>query len=184
MTLVRHADPTRDAAGCAAVYSPYVAHTPVSLEEEPPGPDAFADRIARIIPRYPWLVAHDGEVLAGYAYASLHHERAAYRWAADVAVYVGERHRGQGVGRALYGALLPLLVAQGVRMACAGITLPNEASVGLHEAFGFSPVGVYRRVAWKIGSWWDVGWWQLELLPPTGGPPPEPGPPVRLDAVV
>jgi L-amino acid N-acyltransferase YncA len=179
--LIRHADPARDAAGCAAIYSPYVAHTVISLEEEPPGPGEFADRIEQITSGYPWLVAEDGGVLTGYAYASRHHERAAYRWAADVALYVGERHRRQGVGRALYGALLPLLVSQGLQTVCAGITLPNDASVGLHEAFGFSLVGVYRRVAWKIGAWQDVGWWQLELVPPGQGRPPELGLPVRLD---
>ena len=65
-------------------------------------------------------------------------------------------------------------------MACAGVTLPNEASVGLHEALGFEPVGVYRRVAWKFGRWWDVGWWQLQLLPAGTERPGEPGPPARL----
>jgi phosphinothricin acetyltransferase len=67
-------------------------------------------------------------------------------------------------------------------VACAGVTLPNDASVALHESFGFKPVGVYRRIGWKFGSWRDVGWWELQLRPPTAdGPPAEPGPPARLD---
>ncbi|HMJ03732.1 MAG TPA: hypothetical protein VK506_12375, partial [Conexibacter sp.] len=67
------------------------------------------------------------------------------------------------------------------QIACAGITLPNEASVGLHEALGFERLGVYRDIGWKAGAWRDVGWWQLRLLPadPGGGPPLEPRPPVR-----
>jgi phosphinothricin acetyltransferase len=97
-----------------------------------------------------------------------------------VTVYVaGARHR-RGAGRALYETLFGLLAEQGFRVACAGVTLPNEASVGLHETLGFEPVGVYRRIGWKMGAWWDVGWWQLELAGADGGPPREPGPPMRL----
>jgi len=118
--------------------------------------------------------------LAGYAYASEHRERAAYRWAADVAVYIAPSHHRRGIGRALYRALLELLGRQGVQVACAGIALPNDASVALHEACGFELVGVYHRIGWKAGAWWDVGWWELELIVPTDGPPPEPGPPAEL----
>jgi L-amino acid N-acyltransferase YncA len=94
---------------------------------------------------------------------------------------MGEGRRGQGVGRALYGELMSLLSRQGLRIACAGITLPNDASVALHECFGFELVGVFRHIGWKTGAWHDVGWWQLELLPATDGQPAEPGPPVKLE---
>jgi phosphinothricin acetyltransferase len=94
-------------------------------------------------------------------------------------VYVGDGHRGQGVGGALYRALLALLARQGVRRVYAGIGLPNDASIALHESVGFQPVGIYRRIGWKHGAWWDVGWWQLEL--PGDDPPAEVGPPTRLD---
>ena len=118
----------------------------------------MAARIERYSARHPWLVAElDGEVV-GYAYASEHRSRAAYRWAADTTVYVSAKHHRQGVGRALYGALLPLLVRQGMYVACAGITLPNQASVALHERFGFEPVGVYRGIGFKHGRWRDGGW--------------------------
>jgi L-amino acid N-acyltransferase YncA len=126
-------------------------------------------------------VAEDGGELTGYAYASAHRERAAYRWAADLAVYVAPHRRGAGIGRALYGVLLPLLVRQGLRIVCAGITLPNDASVALHESFGLELVGVYRRIGWKGGAWHDVGWWQRELFSVSDVPPPEPGPPPRLE---
>jgi L-amino acid N-acyltransferase YncA len=126
---------------------------------------------------HPWLVAeHEGEVV-GYAYACPHRSRVAYRWAADVSVYVNEGQRGEGCGRALYVELLERLRRQRFQVACAGITLPNEASVSLHESLGFVTIGVYRRIGWKAGAWRDVGWWQLELEPAGEGPPAEPLPP-------
>jgi phosphinothricin acetyltransferase len=177
--LIRHADSARDAAACAVVYEPYVRDTVISLEEVPPDEREFRERIERISSRYPWLVAEDGGAIVGYAYASEHRVRASYRWAVDVAVYVDAAHHRRGIGRALYGALFELLTRQGFHVACAGVTLPNEASVGLHEALGFTPVGVYRRIGWKTGEWWDVGWWQLELAQVGSSPPREPGPPAR-----
>ncbi len=179
--LIRHADPDRDAGACAAIYEPFVRDTAVSFEEEVPTAADFTLQIKRTELHFPWLVAEDAGTLVGYAYASAHHERAAYRWAADVAVYIGEGSRRRGVGLSLYRALLALLVRQGIQVVCAGVTLPNDASVALHEACGFEPVGVYRRIGFKRGAWRDVGWWQLELAAATGAPPAEPGPPARLD---
>ncbi len=180
--LIRHADPARDARACAAIYAPFVRDTPVSFEEWPPSEAEMARRIGVVSEGHPWLVAEVAGEVAGCAYACAHRSRAAYRWAADVAVYVGEGRRGQGVGRALYGGLMPLLSRQGLLIVCAGITLPNDASVALLERFGFEPVGVFRHIGWKTGAWRDVGWWQVELLAPTDyGQPAEPGPPVRLE---
>ena len=178
--LIRPADPGRDAAACAAIYAPYVAGTAISLEELPPDGADMARRIEAISSGYPWLVGVEGDAVIGYAYGARHRERAAYRWAADVAIYVADGHRGRGVGKQLYSALLALLGRQGLRIACAGITLPNPASVALHESLGFEPVGIYRRVAFKQGRWWDVGWWQLELPADGGDPPDDPGPPAPL----
>ena len=162
--LIRAADPSRDGAACAALYAPFVRETAVSFEEEPPTAAAMADRIARVWRKYPWLVAERGGELAGYAYAVEHRSRPAYRWAADVAVYVASGHRRVGVARSLYDRLLAALACQGIHSACAGITLPNPASVALHESLGFELVGVYRRIGFKAGAWRDVGWWQRELL--------------------
>jgi phosphinothricin acetyltransferase len=178
---IRHADPDRDAAACAAIYAPNVTTGVASLEERAPEPHEMADRIRIISRTHPWLVAEiDGEV-AGYAYGSRHHERAAYRWSADVTVYIGAAHHRRGVGRALYGALFGLLERQGFYELCAGVTLPNDASVGLHESLGFRPIGVYRDVAFKFGRCYSVGWWQMSLRErPAGQAPAEPAPPARL----
>jgi len=180
--LIRHAEPARDGSACASIYSPFVTDGVASLEERAPSRSEMAARIATVSARYPWLVAElEGEVV-GYAYATEHRARAAYRWATETTVYISGCHHRRGLGRALYGALLPLLTRQGLYMACAGITLPNDASVALHEAVGFEPIGVYRGIAFKHGSWWATGWWQLTLREQTAGSAPaEPGPPARLD---
>lgn len=180
--LLRHADPERDGAACAAIYAPYVEGSAVSFEDVAPTAQQFIARIAEIARCHPWIVLEDDGAVAGYAYASQHHPRAAYRWAADVAVYVEPAWQGRGAGRRLYQALLELLRRQGMRSACAGIALPNEASVGLHRAFGFELVGTYRDIGWKAGAWRDVAWWQLQLAAAAAGgdPPPDPLEPQRL----
>jgi L-amino acid N-acyltransferase YncA len=174
---IRRADPARDAAACAAIYKPSVEEGVISFEERAPGAAEMAARIERIVATHPWLVAESGGEVVGYAYACPHRQRAAYRWAVDVSVYVAVDRRGQGVGRSLYEALFECLRRRRFQVACAGITLPNEASVGLHESLGFLAVGVNRRIGWKQGAWRDVGWWQLELTPPGTEPPAEPLPP-------
>jgi L-amino acid N-acyltransferase YncA len=152
-----------DAARCAEIYAPFVADNWVSFELDPPGEDEMASRIADFGASHGWLVAEvDGHV-AGYAYGSPHRPRPAYASSCDVAVYVDPAHSRRGIGRALYAALLPLLASKGFHAAFAGIALPNEPSIALHEAMGFTPVGVYREVGWKLGGWRDVGWWQRLL---------------------
>jgi L-amino acid N-acyltransferase YncA len=175
--VIRDADPVADAAACAATYAPYVERSPISFEERAPDANEFEARIAAYVATHAWLVAERNGAVVGYAYGCPFNERPVYRWSAGVSVYVAEEERGRGIGRTLYAELFDRLRARGFRMACAGITLPNEASVGLHESLGFEPVGVYREIGWKQGSWWDVGWWQLELAPAGEGPPPEPLPP-------
>lgn len=151
---------TSDAAAVARIYRPVVAKTPASFELVPP---SAAEMRRRMTKAHLWLVYElDGEVV-GYAYAGPHHDRAAYRRSVNVSVYVAAGHRGTGVGRTLYAGLLAQLRDKGFVNACAGITLPNKASVGLHESLGFRKVGVYKRIGYKLGGWRDVGWWQLAL---------------------
>lgn len=171
---IRDADPARDADACAAIYAPHVEGSPVSFEERAPDAGEMAARIERYGSSHAWLLAEREREVVGYAYATAFSERPAYRWSTSVSVYIDEGARGEGVGRALYEALFDRLRERGFRMACAGITLPNEASEGLHESLGFELVGVNREIGWKQGAWRDVGWYQLELAPAPDGPPPEP----------
>jgi L-amino acid N-acyltransferase YncA len=159
---IRDGDPEGDGAACAAIYAPAVAAA-TSFEEQAPDGAQMGARIAAVRELLPWLVAEHDDAVVGYAYAGRHRERPAYRWAAEVSVYVDGAHHRRGIGRALYDALLGRIAAQGYRVALAGITLPNPASVALHESLGFAPVGVYRAIGFKAGAWRDVGWWQKHL---------------------
>lgn len=159
-----------DASGILAIYGPYCESTCVSFEISAPSLEHMRERIRRITAEYPWLVAEqDGEIV-GYVYASPHHERAAYRWSVDVAVYIAPNYQRRGVGRALYETLFAILREQGLFKALAGITLPNPGSVGLHESVGFQPATAFSGVGYKFGRWLDVGWWQLNLQPERDSP--------------
>lgn len=165
-----------DAAAVRAIYAPIVRDTVISFEFVPPDVDEMRRRIAHTLARYPWLVYARADEVLGYAYAGPHSERAAYQWSVNVSVYVSTVARRRGVGRALYRSLFALLRLQGFVNVYAGVSLPNDASVGLHEAMGMTPVGVYRRVGYKFGAWHDVGWWQMALCQH----PAEPRPPLAL----
>jgi L-amino acid N-acyltransferase YncA len=152
-----------DARDMLAIYAPFVRDTAVSFELEVPSPEEFRRRVLEGQRAHPWLVAEDSGGVRGYAYATSHRTRAAYRWSVDVSVYVADGFRSRGLGRALYGELFDRLREQGFFKAYAGICLPNAASVALHEALGFESVGIYREVGFKLGAWHDVGWWVLAL---------------------
>jgi L-amino acid N-acyltransferase YncA len=164
-----------DAAAIVAIYVPYVRETAISFETEPPTAATMAQRIVRTLETHPWLVADCGGKTVGYAYAGKHRERAAYRWSAEVTVYVSGATRRCGIGRALYLPLLEILRRQGFRSALAEIVLPNPASIRLHETAGFKPIGVYNDVGFKLGRWHDIGYWRLGLAD-SNAPPVEPVP--------
>ncbi len=170
MTTIRLATEA-DAGAIQAIYAPYVQNTPISFELEPPPVEEMRERIRKTLRLFPWLVCENGQGrVVGYAYASRHRERAAYQWSVDATVYVDPRAHRMGVGRGLYTSLFALLRLQGFFNVYAGIALPNEASVSLHTAVGFQPVGVYRAVGYKLGKWHDVSWWSLALQPPAVEP--------------
>ena len=157
-----------DAAALLGIYGPFVEHTAVSFETVVPTVDEFAARIAKSLKGWQYLLAErDGRVL-GYAYGGVHRERAAYRFSVEVSAYIDPAFHRQGIGRALYSQLFADLTAKGYCTAFAGITLPNDASVGLHTAAGFEPIGVFRNIGWKYGRWHDVAWLQRTLreVPP------------------
>jgi phosphinothricin acetyltransferase len=169
---VRVAD-TSDATACAAIYAPYVEETAITFEAVAPSPAEMEQRIAAAIDTHAWLVFEDGASVVGYAYGGRLNPRAAYRWSCEVSVYIERGRRRTGAGRALYAELLDRLARRGFCTAVAGMTLPNDASVGLHRAMGFEHVGVYRRIGYKLGAWHDVEWMQRPLGP-APDPPPEP----------
>lgn len=149
-----------DAAACAAIYAPYVLDTVISFEAVPP--DAV-EMAARIAAAPLWLVGEDDGRPVGFASGGEFNPREAYRWACSTSVYLEPGRRRTGAGRALYEVLLGRLADLGYRRATAGITLPNDASVGLHTAMGFAPVGTFPRIGWKFGAWHDVAWMQRDL---------------------
>ncbi len=173
MSQVRVAT-VEDAERVAAIYAPYVLGSVISFEEEPPSAAEMAERIATTLQTYPFLVFEAVGELLGYAYAGAHGGRPAYRWSCNVSVYVAAGAHGRGVGRALYTELFQLLGRQGFHSLFAGITLPNDRSVGLHEAMGFVHLGTYREVGFKHGAWRDVGYWRRTGRdgPPTAEPIP------------
>jgi phosphinothricin acetyltransferase len=172
MATIRLAAPA-DGDALASIYAPVVSDTHISFETTPPTADEMATRVRETTERHPWVVCeHDGRVV-GYAYATSHKDRPAYRWSVDTSVYVDESWRRRGVARGCYESLFALLERLGYGNAYAVVALPNEASVGFHEALGFERVGVYRRVGYKGGAWRDVGHWErsLQRLGPEPSPP-------------
>ena len=182
MILIRAAE-AADAAQIAAIYAPFVENSGVSFEETAPDEAEIARRIEAGSERFPWLVADErpndgagrdapGTVLA-FAYATAFRERPAYRFSVETSIYVLPDAQRRGIGTTLYGALLDTLEAQGFTQALGTISLPNDASIRLHEMMGFFRAGTWRAIGWKKGHWRDVGLWQRPLADPPE-PPPEP----------
>lgn len=155
---------TDDAQAIAAIYNPYILNTVISFEEDAVTDAAMAQRIADVqAGGLPWLVAErDGKVL-GYAYATKWRVRHAYRFSVESSVYLAPAAARQGVGTALYAALLAQLAGCGCHLVIGGIALPNDASVALHEKMGYEKVAHFREVGFKFGRWRDVGYWQKTL---------------------
>ena len=165
-----------DSAAIAEIYAPIVACTHISFELEPPTADEMWSRMAKALEQHVGLVAEDAGHVVGYAYASKHREKPAYKWSTETTIYVRDGVRGKGVGRALYRTLLRILAAQNYRQAYGGIALPNAASIALHEAIGFRHIGTHPEAGYKLGRWHDLGWWSFQLNSGDG----EPSPPVAL----
>jgi phosphinothricin acetyltransferase len=154
-----------DAQAVCTIYNHFILQTTVTFEEAAITPDEMAARIAAVAGRLPFLVAQLDGAVAGYACASPWKARSAYRHTVESSVYVAPGFAGMGLGSRLVQALLQDLRAREVHAVLAGIVLPNSASIGLHEAFGFTHVGQMREVGRKFGQWLDVGYWQLMLAP-------------------
>lgn len=165
--MIRPCRPS-DAAAICAIYNPYVLESIITFEEEPVTEAEMAQRIREIGGRLPWLaweekVGEEEAVVAGYAYATPWKSRSAYGRSVETTVYVSPDFARRGIGASLYGTLLGELRALGLHCALGGISLPNPASIALHEKLGFRKVGHLEEVGWKFGRWIDVGYWQLIL---------------------
>jgi len=152
-----------DAPSIAAIYAPSITERSTSFELTPPDASEMRRRIELVQQQYPWLVCETPDGVVGYAYATAHRDRAAYRWSVDAATYISERAHRQGIARALYTRLFEILVLQGYRSIYAGITLPNPASLELHKAMGFREVGIYHDVGYKLGKWHNTIWLERSL---------------------
>ena len=172
---VRVAD-VLDASRLAEIYAPHVLDSHTSFETEAPDAHEMTARLARVLATYPWLVAERGGRVVGYAYGTEHRARRAYRWSVETTVYLDADACGLGIGRHLYSVLFELLRRQGFIRVFGGIALPNEASVRMHRALGFEPIGIFPKVGYKNGRWVDVAWLGRSLCEPTS----EPGEPIAF----
>lgn len=163
--LIRAAT-SADAGPIADIYNYYVANTVITFEEQAVSAVEMAARVAEVGSQgLPWLVAELGGDVVAYSYASRWKARSAYRFAVETTVYLKHGIQGRGIGKAVYGALLPILKAKGIHAVIGGAALPNPASMALHARLGFEQVATFRQVGFKHGRWVDVAYWQLILRP-------------------
>lgn len=156
-----------DADAIAEIYKPYVLDTAISFETAAPSASEMRDRLKQTLEHFPWLVCEQENSILGYAYAGSFKSRCAYSWSVESTVYVRQDSHKKGIGKLLYQNLLLRLEAQGAVNIIGGIALPNAASVALHESLGFKQVAQFKDVGFKLGRWWDVGYWQLQFEKPT-----------------
>ena len=161
-----------DAAGILEIYAPHVISGSCTFEIDVPTEEAIRQRIENGLLKFPWIVYEIDGQIGGYVYASSHREREAYQWTCECSVYVHPEFKGKGLGEKMYRVLFNMLKIQGLVNVYAGISLPNEASVRLHEKCGFLFFAGYENVGYKLGAWQKVGWWKLQLLPYLLNPPP------------
>ena len=175
MVRIRIATPS-DAGSILEIYRPYVLTTAFTFETEVPSEEEFRSRMHKYLQKFPWIVCEVDGVIAGYVYASTHREREAYQWTCESSVYVHEKFKEKGIGKELYKVLFTILKTQGLVNVYAGITLPNNASISLHEKCGFIPFAEYDNIGYKLGAWHKVGWWKLRL----NEYEPKPSPPLKF----
>ena len=154
-----------DARQCLDIYRYYADHTAFSFEESAPTVEQMAQRIANISASYPWLVFEQDQVVLGYAYASQFRPRPAYRWSAEVTIYLDERAKRSDIATRLYQELFSVLIKLGYYNALAVITEPNPESERFHLKLGFRKIGTFESIGFKLNQWSDIGWWQKQLQP-------------------
>ena len=149
-----------DAVQLCDIYNYYIKNSVITFEEEEINKDEMVRRINEVTLKYPWIVFEENGIIKGYAYANRWKERSSYRYSAENTVYVHKDHFVKGIGRKLLEELIDRLRQAGIHSILAGIALPNEASIVLHEKCGFIKCGILKEVGYKFGKWVDVGYWE------------------------
>ncbi len=156
MKLMRIVKPS-DVASILEIYTPYILQTAVTFETEIPLLNSFEERIKLYTQKWPWIVYEVDGMITGYAYATKHRERLAYRWCVESSVYIRDQFQREGIASTLYKALFEMWRLQGFINVYAGITLPNERSIAFHERLSFTNFVYYKNVGHKLGEWRTVG---------------------------
>ena len=159
-----------DAAAILAIYAPYVEETAITFEYTVPSLSEFKDRIRKVLKKYPYIVAEKDGTIAGYAYVSPFHERAAYSWAVETSIYIDKNLRKTGLGKRLYKALEDILKKQGILNLNACIAYPEKEdryltknSVEFHEHLGYSMVGEFHKCGYKFNRWYNMVWMEKTI---------------------
>jgi phosphinothricin acetyltransferase len=171
MTRIRLAT-INDAKEIRDIYAPNILNASISFETELPSFEEMQSRIQTILQKYPWIVCEVDEKIAGYVYASKHRDREAYQWSCECSIYMNNDFKGKGIGKELYQLLFQILKLQGFRNVYAGVTLPNEGSISIHEKCGFKHFATYENIGYKFDNWHSVGWWKLQINDYDLQPPP------------
>jgi phosphinothricin acetyltransferase len=176
--IIRLAELT-DAQAILDIYAPYVEKTAITFTSTVPSLDDVVRTMLYVKKHYPYLVCEIDSKVVGFAFADWVRQHEAYRWNAELTVYIDPAYHGHGLATALYTAIIPILKAQGFCNIYAVITLPNDASVALHRHFGFSELGVHKANGYKLGQWRDVLWMEYRI--PGAKDPGKCGPPLPLE---
>lgn len=152
-----------DVDAVTGIYNHYIKHSCITFEEVEINSTEMVARIKNIQENFPFLVCENVSHVLGYAYASKWKDRSAYRFTAEVTIYLHPDYSGKKIGQQLYAELIARLKTKGFRVLLACIAMPNEASVGLHEKFGFTQVAHFQNVGYKMNRWLDVGYWSKAL---------------------
>lgn len=159
-----------DASALSAIYAPYVATNAVSFETSAPNARQMRARLEAAEGLYPWIVATEGDVVLGYAFAKPFRIGAPYRHSVEVAVYVAGELEGKGVRRTLLASLVSTLTQQNFTQAICTLITPNDKLIQIYESTGFRRAGAFREVCYKNGQWSDIGLWQRDLAEPRTPP--------------
>ncbi|APY09974.1 phosphinothricin acetyltransferase [Seonamhaeicola sp. S2-3] len=154
---------TEDTQQLLDIYNYYVVNSVATFDTEPVAFEVYSEKLHRINKAYPLIVFEEDNTILGFAYGSKFRPKPAYNGTVEATVYVKHTAHGKQIGTILYTKLLSLLKQQNFHSVMGVLTIPNDASVKLHEKFGFKQVAELKEVGFKFGKWQNVGFWQLNF---------------------